>query len=221
VDKPLSVEKLTYVPIANRALGHLGEDDRIDAPDEASRPARAVKRAWEATRQFVLAQAHWSFALRTVALTQRVPQDEWPIALGRNAFPLPADLVELVEIVQPDCLVDDDDAYSIERGPNGQEILADDPGPIVVRYVRDGLDISDPTSWPPAFVAAFTYRLAWEISDALGADKGRKDRALNAYDRELRLARRANARTKPRQRNREGDWVKSRQRGFDRAPGTY
>jgi hypothetical protein len=34
---------LTYVPLANVALQHLGESDRIAAPDENSKGARAVK----------------------------------------------------------------------------------------------------------------------------------------------------------------------------------
>jgi hypothetical protein len=62
---------LTYVPIANTALQHLGEADRIVTPDEDSKPARAIKAAWEPTRLFVLAEAHWSFAIRTLELTAR------------------------------------------------------------------------------------------------------------------------------------------------------
>jgi hypothetical protein len=214
------IEKLTYVPIANIALGHLGEDDRIQAPDQDSKPARTVKRAWEATRQFVLSEAHWSFALRTVELAQRADDPEWPIALNRKAFPLPADLVELVEIVDPACLEEGEDLFSIERGPNGQELLADVAAPVTIRYVRDGADIADPTSWSPAFIEAFAFRLAWQISDALGADKGRKDRVLLASDRALKLAKRNNRRTKARQAEVEGEWIRSRRRGVDRAPGT-
>jgi hypothetical protein len=214
------IEKLTYVAIANIALGHLGEDDRIQAPDEDSKPARTVKRAWEATRQFVLAEAHWSFALRTVDLAQRADDADWPIALGRKPFPLPADLVELVEIVEPCYLEEEEERYSIERGPSGQEILTDDAGPITVRYVRDGADIADPTSWSPAFIEAFAFRLAWQISDGLGADKARKDRALLASDRSLKLAKRNNRRTKPRQGEVEGEWIRARRRGVERAPGT-
>jgi hypothetical protein len=150
-------------------------------PMRTARRRASVKRAWEATRQFVLAEAHWSFALRTVELTQRTDDSDWPIALGRKAFPLPADMVELVEIVEPCYLAEEDELYSIERGPNGQEILADDAGPITIRYVRDGSDIADPTSWPPSFVQAFAWRLAWQISDAMGAEKARKDRALQCF----------------------------------------
>jgi hypothetical protein len=44
--------------------------------------------------------------------------------------------------------------------------------------VRDGADIADPARWTPAFDQAFAWRLAWQISDEMGADKARKDRAL-------------------------------------------
>jgi hypothetical protein len=211
--------KLTYVPIANIALGHLGEDNRISGPDEESKAARAVKRAWEATRQFILAEANWSFALRTIDLTERVADPDWPIALERKAFPLPADLVTFVEIVEPRRLEDGKDCFSIEGGPNGQEILCVDAGPITVRYVRDGQDIADPTRWPPAYIEAFAFRLAWQISDELGADKGRKDRALTASDRALKLAKRGNTHTKARRRESAGDWVRARRCGVERAPG--
>lgn len=210
----------SYIPIANIALGHLGEDDRIDDPNEASRPARAVKRAWELTRLFVLAEGHFSFACRTVDLTQRAPDPDWPIALGRVAYLLPADLVKFIEIVQPDCLDDHGDRYTIEGGPNGLELLVDPLNdPITIRYVRDGLDVADPSRWPPAFTEAFAFRLAWQISDELGADKARKDRVLNASERALKLALKENSRTKAPKRQHDGDWVTAR-RGFgSRAPG--
>jgi hypothetical protein len=210
---------LTYVPIANTALQHLGEAFRIGTPDDDSKPARAVKVAWEPTRLFVLAEAHWSFAVRTLELTARAPDSEWPIALNRTPFPLPADLVSLIEIVAP-CSLDEEDSYSIEVGPTGTEILAAEPGPITIRYVRDGADVADPARWTPAFIEAFTFRLAWQISDELAADKGRKDRALGASEKALRLARRANARTKAARGNATTPWTAARRVGVQRAPGT-
>lgn len=210
----------TYVQIANVALQHIGEGDRITAPDEASKPARAIKAAWDLTRLFVLSEAHWAFALRTLELTARSADPLFPIALGRNAFPMPADLVELVEIVTP-CLDDESDSYSIERGPNGTELLTDDPGPITIRYVRDNEAIADPTSWPPAFVEAFAWHLAWQISEELAADKARKDRAQAAAIAALRKAKRANTRTKSPRAEATTPWTSARQGGFLRyIPGT-
>jgi hypothetical protein len=211
--------QLSYVPLANLALNHIGEDDRISAPDEDSKPARAVARAWELTRLFVLAAAHWSFAVRTVELVARVDLPEFPIAGGLTAFPLPPDLVTLVEIREPKCL-QDPDSYSIEGGPEGTEILCDELGPIVLRYVRDGVDIADPSRWTPAFAEAFAFRLAWQISDALAADKARKDRAFANYQAALKLAKRTNARMKAPIGHAETPWSAARRTGFQRAPGT-
>jgi hypothetical protein len=83
-------------------------------------------------------------------------------------------------------------------------------GPITIRYVRDGQDIADPSRWSPGFAEAFAFRLAWQISDPLSADKGRKDRAENSYAKALRKARKSNARTKPFRRNPRSDWARAR-----------
>jgi hypothetical protein len=210
---------LSYVPIANAALQHLGEGDRIESPDQTdSKAARAVKVAWDPTRLFVLSEAHWSFAIRTVAIAERAAHDDFPLALGRRAFPLPADLVSLVEIVDP-FLDDDEESYSVEAGPEGSEILVDHAGPLVIRYVRDIPAIADPARWPPSFTQAFTFRLAWQISDEMGADKARKDRALGGYGAALKLAKRTNARTKAPRRQATTPWTAARGRGVARAPG--
>jgi hypothetical protein len=205
----------SYVAIANMALGHLGEDDTISSPDEESRAARVVATHWDTTRLVVLEEAAWSFASRTVELVQRADDPKWPIALNRKPFPLPADLVTLAEIVDPN-LNDDDDEFAIEGGPSGTELLVEDDGPITIRYVRDGADIADPMRWSAAFVTAFAFRLAWQIADGMAADKGRKDRALNSYNSAILKAQRANARTKPFRRNPRSDWARARHSGRSR-----
>lgn len=202
----------SYVQIANLALQHLGEDDRIDDPQDTSRAARTVARAWEPTRLLVLADAHWSFAARTLDISQRPAIAEWPIALGRSAYPMPPDLVNLIEILSPD-VNDDDDEFAIETGPTGAELLLDHSGPVTIRYVRDGADIKDPSRWSAGFVEAFQFRLAWQISDALAAKTSRKDRAERSYNAALRKAKKANARTKPFRRNPPTDWTRARHGG--------
>lgn len=206
---------LDETQIANLALGHIGEDDRIDSLDDVnSRAARSCKRAWDGVFLFVLAEAHWSFALRTKALTARAASDAYPIALERTAFPLPPDLVRLAEIVDPELDVEDSDNYSIEAGPEGgQELLVEDSGPITIRYVRDTPEIRSPASWPPAFAEAFSYRLAYQVSDVLAADKARKRTADEKYQETLRKAKKTNAATKPRRSQPTGPWVRARRGG--------
>jgi hypothetical protein len=210
---------LTYVPIANLALQHIGEDDRIDAPDETKRAARIVKNAWDGTFEFILGKANWAFAVRTVELAERAADPEFPIALERRAFPLPADMVRFIEIIDP-ALDDEDDSYSIEGGPDGtMEILTEIEGPITVRYVRKDSKIADPLRWPPQFIEAFTWELAWQISDPLSADKARKDRARKQADIAIAAAKRANNRTKGRRGAYVTPWVAARTNGIQRAPG--
>lgn len=200
---------LDRTQIANLALQHIGEDDRISDLEEESRPARIVSRAWEPTRLLVLAAVHWSFAARTLELAARPVDPNWPIALDRTAFPLPADFVNLTEIVAPE-LNDDDDEFAIESGPSGAELLVANPGPITIRYIQDTAAIADPARWCAGFVDAFAQRLAWQISDPLAAKTSRKDRAWNAYLGAIRQAKKDNARTKPFRRNPPSDWSRAR-----------
>lgn len=210
---------LTYVPLANLALQHIGEDDRIDDPNESSRPARIVKNAFLPTFLFILGEANWSFAKQTIEIAKRAVDVDWPVARDRVAFPLPADMVRFVEIIDPE-LDADDDSYSIEAGPNGMEIQCDDPGSsLTVSVIRNLETWQDPLRWPPPFVKAFTFELAWQISDALAADKGRKDRARLAADKAIAAAQRANNRTKGRIAQLTTPWTRARSAGVDRAPG--
>jgi hypothetical protein len=129
---------LTYVPIANTALQHLGEADRIVAPEEDSKPARAIGGVGANPP---LCACGGALELRDPHDRDRRSSDDpkFPIALGRKAFPIPADCVTFIEIVEP-CSLDEEDSYSIEAGPTGMEILCDHPGPLTIRYVRDGED---------------------------------------------------------------------------------
>lgn len=206
---------LSRIPLSNLTLGHLGEDDRITAPDEDSRPARTIERAWDATYLFVLARAHWTFAKRTLELTARADDPLYPIALGRTAFPLPDGFVTLVEIVDP-ALDDDDDSYSIEEGPSGLELLVEDSGPITVRIIRDSAAVQDPARWSPLFAEAFAWRLAWQISDALAADKARKVAANDGFKEAVKSAIRMNNRMVGPQRQAAGNWERARRCGVDR-----
>ena len=212
---------LNQTEICNLALQHIGEDDRIDDIDESSRAARSLKRAWDGAVLFTLSEANWSFALRTVALTARAADADFTIALDRTAFPLPADMVRLTELVEPAIDIDTQpDAYCVEAGPDGgQELLIEDDGPITIRYVRKTAEILSPASWPPAFAQAIAFRLAWQVADVLSADKRRKKDAQDNFELALAKAKRVNAKTKSARSHPAGPWVRSRTLGTVR--GAY
>jgi hypothetical protein len=114
---------MNRVQLSNLALQHIGEDDRITSPDESSRPARILRNAWDATFEFILGEANWSFAILTRALVARAVNTNFPLALERTAFPLPADLVRLVEIVDPALERRQRRVLRSRAGPNGSELL--------------------------------------------------------------------------------------------------
>lgn len=208
---------LDQVQCANQALGHIGEDDQISDLNEGSKAARTINVHWEPVRLFLLSKINWAFASRTIELAARPADPTFPIARGRTAFPLPAGYIRLIEIVDPD-LYDDDDEFSIETGPSGPELVVDHAGPITVRMVQDVPAIREPQRWPPEFIEAFAFRLAWSICDTLSADRKRKSDANTGYLLALRDAKKVNARTRPFRRNPPSDWTRARRRG---ASGPY
>jgi hypothetical protein len=103
--------------------------------------------------------------------------------------------VSFIEIVEP-CSLDEADSYSIEAGPTGMEILADEP----TARSRSATSATARRRRSGALDAGLHrgVRLPPRLADQRRARgrQGRKDRALGASEKALRLARRANARTK-------------------------
>jgi hypothetical protein len=199
---------LTYVPIGNTALQHLGEADRIVDPTRtASRRAQSSV-AWEPTRLFVLAEAHWSFAS---APSSSPPALMTPTMADRprpQGVPAPADLVSFIEIVEP-CSLDEEDSYSIEAGRRGPRSSPTKPGRS--RPLRPRRQCGRRSG---ALAAGLhrSLRLPPRLADQrrARADKARKDRALGASEKALKLARRANARTKAARRHATTPWTAAR-----------
>jgi hypothetical protein len=210
------------VTLGNLALQHLGEDERIASIDESSKPARAIKTAFIPAFLFVASEANWAEFMQTVELTKRTVNADFPIALDRNAFPLPAEMLRLVEIIDPELDLEDPEAgqrYSIEGGPTGLELQVDEDGPLTVRLIRDRAEFRDPSRWSAAFAKAFQFYLAWQIADALAAKQSRRDRVLGSYGDALRLAKRVNNKTKAPKGNADTAWSRARIIGAPRAPG--
>jgi hypothetical protein len=202
------------VEIANLATGFFGEDDQIRSPDDDSKPARTVRAVWSLVRKFVHSKANWSHGLRTVNLSARAANGAFPLVSHAYAYPLPARFARLARIVEPKGARD---AYAIQRGPAGREILTDYAGPLTIEYVED---VEDPARWSPEFVEAFAMRLAWQICDRLSGDKGRKKDAENAYRAALSEARGSDARQQAPRDHAATPWTSARRDVSMRAPNT-
>jgi hypothetical protein len=117
-----------------------------------------------------------------------------------NRFPVPADLVRLVELLGPAEIVE---SYKFES----LTILANTDGPVFISYVRDVVDVG---LWDDLFVDAFSARLGFEIADALTGDRGRKSDCWAEYQRLIKDAAGVDAKEDPPIEAYESSWVTAR-----------
>lgn len=178
--------------VGNAALAKLGQGAVLsfDDPDER---ARWLKSRFADVRDLVLRSNRWSFALGRTKLTAEATAPAFGWA---RAFPLPTDCLQLVE------------AEGLPRHAlEGGRILADETGPLNVRYLRRVTDVS---AWDPLFAEAVACRLAYELAEKLTQSGTKKDAALRDYQLALREAFRVNAIETPSTAVPDGDWVAAR-----------
>jgi hypothetical protein len=132
------------VRIINIALARIG-DAAITALDEGTPQQQKAVTFFTNTRESLLRQHPWNFAVHEVELA-RIP-NERPFEFS-YAFQLPADYIRLLKVI-------DADSYKVQ----GRRILSNEKV-CRIRYVRD---VEDPALWDASFTDAFTYQLAAAI----------------------------------------------------------
>lgn len=137
------------VSICNLALSHLGEAP-ITALADDTKPARECLRLYAATRDALLRAHNWNFAIQRTNLAEDPTAPDWGFG---HRFQLP-----------PECLRVVDVRYSSEWRVEGGYILADQSGPLYIRFVAR---ISDTAIFDVLFVKALGYDLAAELAIAL------------------------------------------------------
>lgn len=186
-----------YVTIANLAASKLGEDDQLRNPDDDTHLGRSVAAVWAPVRQAALRDHSWNFAMRRAGLSAEA-LDHVPYPFGYS-FPLPADNLRLIEVLN----IGTRDEYQIEGG----SILCNSAEPVYIRYIAD---IEETALWDALFVEAFACRLAYQISDRITGDVGRRDRAWQGYRAALSEAKRVDARENPQIPTEMTDWELAR-----------
>lgn len=171
--------------IWNAALGHVGESEAtISDKNEQSAQARACRRFWPIARDAALAEAAWPFARRVAPVAGYAPAPHpWS-----HAYLYPTDAVGIVSIVDPAGL---DIATPFEIGgvttPHGYDttliLTAQELAWIV--YTRR---VEDVTRYPPLFVDAVAWRLAWEIAVPLSISREIRNDCFQVYQIALQRA---------------------------------
>lgn len=146
----------SVVDIYNLALGHLGDEATVSAPDEASIQAEHCQRFYPMARDAILAGHAWSFATKRVSLalldTDETP-DTWDYA-----YALPSVCLEAISVLAPGAEDDaDTQPFVIEALQDGTLAVFTSVENATLRYVEQ---ITDTTRFTPLFVLALARLLA-------------------------------------------------------------
>lgn len=169
--------------ICNQALSHLAISTEIqDFDNEKSKEAQACRRFYDVARQKVLRDFDWPFAntIEFLALLANPAGLNQPTIEWAYSYRYPANAVAIHRMLNGATRIDTQLSramYSIGRDSVGKIIYADLATPVQVQYTYNE---TDPERFPPDFVIALSFYLAFLIAARLtqGGDTGlqlRKD----------------------------------------------
>ncbi|BBC99097.1 hypothetical protein [Sphingobium sp. YG1] len=172
-----------YVTIANMAASLIGEDDQISAPDDDKHIARSIRAVWDMCRRAAIRDHSWNCFTARVGLSAE-DLDSVPYPWGYS-FPLPADCVRLIEVLNVD-----ESRYQLE----GRSILCDSVGPVYIRYLKD---IKETARWDDLFAVVMARRVAFQVGTRIAGSSYDRAAGWQAYQDGLAQAKRADARENP------------------------
>jgi hypothetical protein len=191
---------ISQVQVFNLALIKLGQDICISIDDdvEAVRKMRAV---WEFSRDAVLAEHPWKFAILRAELAALAAEPEFGWSLQ---YALPEPCLKVVQ-VGDDWVFYTVDYQSFEL--EGGRILTDIAAPLQVRYVQR---VENTGLWPVLFAEAVAMKLAANTAKKITGSRQDAEDALGWYELAIRKAKRHSAIERPPQRQIEGAFLASR-----------
>ena len=173
------------IDICNMAVSHLAVGLEIqDFDNEKTEAAQACRRFYDVARQKVLRDFDWPFASAIDFLAQLIVQ---PTVEWAYSYRYPANALALQRIPNGAMRVDTELSraiYAVGRDLVGQIIYSDLNAPVQVQYTYDE---QDTTKFPPDFVVALAFYLAFLIGPRVaGGDQFKlADRAYLLYQRAI------------------------------------
>lgn len=148
--------------IVNMALALLGEGEIPDFTSDTSESARQCRLHFDLTRDSMLCDHPWNFAIKRVSLVLGAT----PVSGYEYAFALPVDFLRAIEVNDTEAW-EVGDKFAIEDG-----FLLCNEGTATVRYVAS---MTDTSKWDPLFIDAFIYVLAAKVTAAIADAPGTAD----------------------------------------------
>lgn len=162
--------------LCNNALLRIGAAT-ISSLADGNLTANVCQQLYSPTRDSLLQQHFWKFALKRAALAADVTAPAFGWAYQ---YPLPSDYIRLKSVYN----------CTSEYKHEGNYILTDQSAPLNIVYVAS---IVDTTKYDPLFTKALTLLLALEIAERMGRPASEMAGISQAYDRALQLAKRVNS----------------------------
>jgi len=161
----------TFVEIANRAITFLG-GTAITSLEDDTKEARACNRLYEQTRDNLLRDHPWNFAVKRASLSANATA---PVFEYTNAFDFPDGTLRILD-------VDTDEEWAIE----GRQIVTDASAPLDIVYIYR---VTDANLFDAKFIECYAMRLAAEIAYDITASQTVAREALDKYYRMMQSAR--------------------------------
>ena len=183
----------SVVDVCNRALDKLGHGS-ITSLEDGTTAANLCNRGWPLTRDQVLRDHPWNFAIKRVVTSPLVTNPVFGFAYQHQ---VPSDIIRLLDI---------EGLSTGEYQREGEVILANDQS-LRIRYIAK---ITDPNKYDSLFLDAVATRLAFELCESLTQSNSKKELLWNEYQEALVTARRVDAQENPPRIFEESDWIKAR-----------
>lgn len=169
---------LSAVDICNGALTKLGEATISALTDDNPR-ARACNVVFENTRDLVLQEHPWNFAIerQQIAADTNVPVYEFT---SQYALPTTPYCLRVINIENADAT----HTWQVE----GRLIVTDLTGPIKIKYIARRTNYQE---WPPSCIEALEARIALEIAEKVTRSSTRVSEMAGLYQDKIRVARSA------------------------------
>ena len=161
--------------ICNKALSKVGDEITITTLEEDSKAARYCKLLYDPTRNFLLRQYAWRFALKRYSLA---PTGEKPAFGEGNVFNVPKDCLRVLK-------TENDDPFTVE----GNSIIY---GSNVLNFI--GItNVSDSNLFDSCFVEVLATQLAIELCIPLTGDLQAKQQLKQDFAEQIRVAKKCSA----------------------------
>lgn len=165
------------VDIANSALVKLGAP-LITSLSDTSKSAKIMNAQFNITRKKLISLHPWNFSTQRIELAATVNIPEFGFT---KEFVIPSNVLRVFDTDLPE-----GSPWKVENNTDNNRVIVCNATSL---KIKAGIDITDPTKFPPFFEETFAWMLASDAAFALTQSASFATTVYNGAQRELAIAR--------------------------------